>query len=57
MANRKQRSEITSPRPSKRTLRVELPHGLWIDLYANAALRWLCRARGPEAPRVVAVSR
>lgn len=57
MANRKQRIEPTSTRQRKPTLRVQLPHGLWIDLYANAALRWLCRSRGPEAPRLIGASR
>jgi hypothetical protein len=57
MANRKQRLEPTATRRSKPTLRIELPHGLRIDLYANAALRWLCRARAPEAPRLIALAR
>jgi hypothetical protein len=59
MAQRKHRLEPTTA-PS--TSRVVLPMqrtrvGVAIDLFANAALRWLCRGHAPSGLRIVTVSR
>jgi hypothetical protein len=44
-------------KPRREVVRVHVGRGVAIDLFANAALRWLCRAGIAQAVRVVAVVR
>lgn len=62
MANRKQSLEpVTSP-TSAGAARVVVERrifraGVSIDLFANAALRWLCRGHATPRVRILTVSR
>lgn len=59
MANRKQTLEpvITPMTPRVVVQMRRVGAGVAIDLFANAALRWLCRGHAPSPLRIVAVSR
>jgi hypothetical protein len=59
MAQRKHRIE---PTRALSTSRVVLPVQratvrVAVDLFANAALRWLCRGHAPSGLRILAVTR
>lgn len=56
MANRKRSIEPRTSPSSARRMVVEVRGvrgGVAIDLFANAALRWLCRGHAPAAVRIV----
>jgi hypothetical protein len=59
MANRKQPLEpVNSPMTPRVVVQMRLARaGVAIDLFANAALRWLCRGHAPSPLRLVAGSR
>lgn len=56
MANRKRPLEpVTSPMTPRVVVQMRLARlGVGIDLFANAALRWLCRGHAPSSLRIVA---
>ena len=59
MTNRKRTLEpVTAPMTPRVLVPARLSRsGVAIDLFANAALRWLCRGRAPQSVRIVSVSR